>query len=100
VTHSLWFNADEETPPQELRDFENYDVIFFLIPYKGIEHWMMGVLHITKRTIHCDFNNSLPGTTSAVKVKDHLKAWIEESGLSRVVSFANKVSFQCYFIIH
>ncbi|KAM5359505.1 hypothetical protein ACJZ2D_014440 [Fusarium nematophilum] len=90
VTHPLWFNADEETLPQELRDFENYDVIFFAIHHKGIEHWTVGVLHITKCTIHCDFYDSLPGTTSATKVKDRLKAWIEESGSSRVVTFENK----------
>ncbi|KAH6705741.1 hypothetical protein EV126DRAFT_175199 [Verticillium dahliae] len=91
VTHPLWFNADEQTLPQELRDFENYDVIFFPIHHKEMEHWTMGVLHIKKRTIHCDFYNSLPGTTSAAKVKERLKAWIGESGSSRVVSFENKI---------
>ncbi|KAF3342155.1 hypothetical protein VDGL01_12586 [Verticillium dahliae] len=94
VTHPLWFNADEQTLPQELRDFENYDVIFFPIHHKEMEHWTMGVLHIKKRTIHCDFYNSLPGTTSAAKVKERLKAWIGESGSSRVVSFENKASVQ------
>ena len=100
VAHPLWFNADEETLPQELRDFENYDVIFFPIHHKEIGHWTMGVLHITKRTIHCDFYNSVTSTTSAAKVKERLKAWIGEGGSSRVVSFENKVSSQCHFIIH
>ncbi|KAM6506826.1 hypothetical protein FALCPG4_018647 [Fusarium falciforme] len=39
VTHPLLFNADEETLPQELRDFENDDVIFFPIHHK---EWSTG----------------------------------------------------------
>ncbi|KAM6513309.1 hypothetical protein FALCPG4_015746 [Fusarium falciforme] len=94
VTHPLWFNADEETLPQELRDLEKYDVIFFPIHHKEMEHWTMGVLHITKRTIHCDFYDSLHSLASVAKVKDRLKAWIEESGSSRIVSFEKKASVQ------
>ncbi|KAM6506857.1 hypothetical protein FALCPG4_018678 [Fusarium falciforme] len=94
VTHPLWFSADEEMLPQELRNLEKYDVIFFPIYHKEMEHWTMGVLHITKHTIHCDFYNSLHSPAITAKVKDRLKAWIEESGSSRIVSFGKKASVQ------
>ncbi|RMJ05016.1 hypothetical protein CDV36_014320 [Fusarium kuroshium] len=61
VTHPLWFNADEETLPQELRDFEKYDIVFFPIHHRELGHWTLGVLHITTSAIDCDFYDSLPG---------------------------------------
>ncbi|RSL40683.1 hypothetical protein CEP54_016049 [Fusarium duplospermum] len=68
LTHPLWFNANRKTLPQELRDFEKYDMIFFPIHYEGMEHWAVG----------------------AKQVEGRLKAWLEEIGSSREITFANK----------
>ncbi|KAM6513148.1 hypothetical protein FALCPG4_015615 [Fusarium falciforme] len=84
LTHPLWFNADKKTLPQELRDFENYDTIFFPIHHERMEHWAVGVLQITKHTIHCDFYDSAPSMIGAKQIEGRLKAWLEKSGSSHM----------------
>jgi hypothetical protein len=65
-----------------------------------MEHWAVGVLHITKHTIHCDFYDSAPPMIGAKQVEGRLKAWLEESGSSHTITFANKVSFQYPFVTY